>query len=274
MYISCLLSERCWKRIRMRIKFIDDFFINRKKNSLPNKNKVHNVKKQMESPSIIVVHTGSSLKQALESGTLHSTLKKRYSKSDIYLLVPAYEKLYNEIISENIIKVSEPMPTKFRELEIYKRVHRKLKNTDIYFDLSDYDPRIKIIVKRVFNPQFAVSTYNESLKDDYNILVKSSGSFRDMLNMTGFEISEDKSFFDDVRELAHSRSALPVLIGNSRHIDSTAKQFNKQSKNFIRIKSPEKTLTKTLIADIIKSDNVIASRQYRSDIDYLKKQKA
>ncbi len=254
------------------MRFIDNYFITKRLKELEYKHDMMNIQENMKKAANIVIIIPTQISFIKNVFSIMRTIRSEYPEGKLSCMTLSYFHLYKEILEADLHTVSEPTPTKFRELDNIKLLKKKLGSIDLYYDFSDMKCEYKMMFKRILKPQVAVAMFDECLKDDFNILVKAKDEIN-LLEMLGMNIDQSQAH-EIIREKIGKISTEKfdiVYIGNDRKIRNGVKASMTQGRRFMHIADLDEKLSLSTIKHITNTREILTDKHNEEAVKFIRK---
>ncbi|HAF07008.1 MAG: hypothetical protein QME48_06580 [bacterium] len=257
------------------IKILENYFLKRKVKKMET-----SWKRQINTSSIfndvknVVVLLNDDLKEIEDFLSFDRSLKNRLDNPNVLYFTSSYFTLYKDLFKDNFEEIKSPKPLKFEELDQINGFLKRVKQIDLYFDLSSYENLKRKLFIRTFKPSVSITFFEDELEEDFNILFKSSDRrMLKILKLLNFEIvSENFSSFlkDRIKQLNITVSPV-VLIGKSSKVIKEKKRMEKEGRRFLYIKNLKEELNIVNLYHILNTKEIFFDEELFPDVNFLKK---
>lgn len=254
------------------MQFIDNYFIAKRLKELEYKHDMMNIQENMKTAVNIVIVIPSNIDFLKNIFSIKRTIRSEYPEGKISFMTLSYFHLYKEILEADVHTVSAPTPTKFRELDNIKLLKKKLGSIDLYYDFSDMKCEYRMMFKRILKPQVAVATFNECLKEDFNILVKAKDEVN-LLEMMGMNIDHSQAneiIKEKIGKISTEKFDI-VYIGNDRKIRNGVKASMTQGRRFMHIANLDEKLSLGTIKHIANTREILTDKHNDEAVKFIRK---
>lgn len=252
------------------MRIIDNFFINHKLRRMSRPVKTLDMKEMGEIDSVLILWP-----QTLRSSEMFITAVRSIAEhyhTDPVVMIPAFYNLYSKICKKTLYDIKMPLPTKFSQLERVENIRKTMGSIDLYYDFSQYDMRIRAMIRRTLRPDISVSFKQNSMESDYNILVSAGGDPLKLLEMTGIPISVENTadMLRNMKKNTRYSTYDHIVIGRAFGIRRRAEQLMKSSASVLYIDDLGVRLDDKILFAIADAPEIITDSENRDNADFIR----
>lgn len=254
------------------LKFLENYFINRKLSSTESSSKTLNIQKNLENPQRVVVLYNENLKAMKDVFAARETLAGKYPSAKVEFVFFRYNPLYRDIFPHESHSAGMPSPREFMELEAIRKI-RGQKGIDMLFDMTTFDLRLRKIIVRTLKPGISISLFESGAEEDYNILLKNPKSNPlSLFSSLNFEVKDSPANerLSAMREKTKPPLFDIVIIGSSRKMKNEMKRAFKEQKKLLMIENPYEQLDFSSFLSIKNCADIKNDSLYDDDIAFIK----
>ncbi|MEJ5306871.1 MAG: hypothetical protein WHT27_01030 [candidate division WOR-3 bacterium] len=257
------------------IKILENFFLKKRVKSIGTE-----WKKQINTSTLfygiknVVVIWNNEITSLNSFLTFDRSLKNKLKNVNIYYLIFPYFTLYKDFFNqENIEELIIPKPIKFQELEKMVEFKKKVKEIDLFIDLSNIEKDYRKLFIRTLQPSVSITFFEVGIEEDFNILFKSKDKDPvNLLKLLNFDIV-DENFLEylKIRIEKLNITVFPlVLIGQSSKVLKEKKKAEKEGKRFLYISSLKNELNIVNFYHILKTQELIFDENVSNEVTFIK----
>ncbi|MEO0288437.1 MAG: hypothetical protein ABIN00_02240 [candidate division WOR-3 bacterium] len=257
------------------IKILENYFLKKKVKSIGTEwKKQINTSALFDGIKNVVIVWNNEIDSLNSFLSFDKSLKNRLKNINVFYLVSPYFTLYKDCFyQEQIEELVKPKPIKFQELEKMYEFKKRLKEIDLFIDLSNIEKDYRKLFIRTLKPSVSITFFEEGLEEDFNILFKSSEKNPvTLLKLLNFDIVEENfSEYLKIKMEKLNITGFPlVLIGKSSKVLKEKKKAEKEGRRFIYISDLKNELNLVNFYYILKSKEIIFDENLSDEIGFVK----
>ncbi|MEO0238080.1 MAG: hypothetical protein ABIN35_07600 [candidate division WOR-3 bacterium] len=257
------------------IKILENYFLKKKVKSIGTEwKKQINTSTLFDGINNVVVIWNNEINSLNSFLTFDRSLKHKLKNLNVYYFILPYFTLYKDLFhQENIEELVKPKPIKFQELEKIIEFKKKLKEIDLFIDLSNIEKDYRKLFIRTLKPSVSITFFEEGIEEDFNILFKSNDKKPvTLLKLLNFDII-DESFLEylKIRIEKLNITVFPlVLIGKSSKVLKEKKKAEKEKKRFLYISELNNELNIVNFYHILKTKELVFDDNFTDEVGFIK----